>query len=362
MQTSVTELPDSRVRVEVEVPAEDVEKGVNRAARALAREMRLPGFRKGKAPPSLVIQRLGFGAGPRGGDPRLAARVVRSARCSTPGSARSATPSVEMVSTPQDEGEPLSFKFEIGVRPGGRARRVQGARGRPRRAPRSPEDIVDTRGRADPRGLRQARAGRAAGRRGRRAADRLRGLRRRQGLRGRHGRPTTCWSSARGRLIEGFEEQLTGADARRGAQGRGHLPRRLPGRAAGRQRRGLQRQGQGGAGEDPARPRRRLRLRRLRVRHAGGAARRHPRESSARRVGQRIEQDFRDRRGRRRGRQRRRVELPDELVTARADGALERMERQLAAQRDGPRRLPPDAGQNARGADRGIEARRRAAS
>ena len=62
MQTTVKELPDSRVSVEVEVPADDVERGVNRAARALAREMRLPGFRKGKAPPSLVIQRLGFGA------------------------------------------------------------------------------------------------------------------------------------------------------------------------------------------------------------------------------------------------------------------------------------------------------------
>src|ERR1044072_1950105 len=62
METNVTELPDSRVRVEVEVPPEDGERGVNRAAPARAREMRLPAFRKGKAPPSLVIQRLGFGA------------------------------------------------------------------------------------------------------------------------------------------------------------------------------------------------------------------------------------------------------------------------------------------------------------
>ncbi|HYP55763.1 MAG TPA: trigger factor family protein, partial [Solirubrobacterales bacterium] len=61
MQTTVSELPGSRARVEAEVSAEEVGKGVQRAARALAREMRLPGFRKGKAPPSLVIQRLGFG-------------------------------------------------------------------------------------------------------------------------------------------------------------------------------------------------------------------------------------------------------------------------------------------------------------
>src|ERR1700742_287000 len=61
MQTTLTELPDSRVKVEAEVPPQDVERAANRAARAMAREMRLPGFRKGKAPPALVIQRLGFG-------------------------------------------------------------------------------------------------------------------------------------------------------------------------------------------------------------------------------------------------------------------------------------------------------------
>src|SRR5919198_5349097 len=59
MKTSVTELPDSRVRVDVDVPGEDVNRGISRAARGLARDMRLPGFRKGKAPPSLIIQRVG---------------------------------------------------------------------------------------------------------------------------------------------------------------------------------------------------------------------------------------------------------------------------------------------------------------
>ena len=62
MQPTVSELPGSRVSVEVEVPAADVGRAVGRAARTLAREMRMPGFRKGKAPPSLVIQRVGFAA------------------------------------------------------------------------------------------------------------------------------------------------------------------------------------------------------------------------------------------------------------------------------------------------------------
>ena len=59
MQTTLIELPDSRARVEVEVPAEDVARATSRAARALARAMRLPGFRKGKAPRGLVMQRIG---------------------------------------------------------------------------------------------------------------------------------------------------------------------------------------------------------------------------------------------------------------------------------------------------------------
>ena len=59
MKTSVNELPESRVRVDVEVDASEVEHSLEHAAGHLADEMRLPGFRKGKVPPQLVIQRLG---------------------------------------------------------------------------------------------------------------------------------------------------------------------------------------------------------------------------------------------------------------------------------------------------------------
>src|SRR5436305_15347340 len=57
--TNVTELPESRVRVEAQVPPEEVERRVTEAARQLGRRMRIPGFRKGKVPAPLVIQRLG---------------------------------------------------------------------------------------------------------------------------------------------------------------------------------------------------------------------------------------------------------------------------------------------------------------
>src|SRR5947209_14511237 len=59
VKTSVTELPESRVRVQAQVPAEEVERRLQQAARQLGRQMRIPGFRKGKVPPMVVIRRLG---------------------------------------------------------------------------------------------------------------------------------------------------------------------------------------------------------------------------------------------------------------------------------------------------------------
>ncbi|MDX6625521.1 MAG: trigger factor [Solirubrobacterales bacterium] len=116
MNTTVKELPNSRVSVEVEVPAKDVERAASRAARAMAKEMRMPGFRKGKAPPSLVIQRLGFGPvleeAIREALPEWYERALLETGISPIGD-----PSIEMVSAPEAEGEALEFKFDVGVRP-----------------------------------------------------------------------------------------------------------------------------------------------------------------------------------------------------------------------------------------------------
>jgi trigger factor len=116
MQTTLEELPDSRVEVEAEVPPGDVERAVNRAARAMARELRLPGFRKGKAPPALVIQRIGFGAvleeAIEDAMPEWYERAVHDAAIAAIGD-----PRIEIVSRPEAEGGPLTFKFEVGVRP-----------------------------------------------------------------------------------------------------------------------------------------------------------------------------------------------------------------------------------------------------
>jgi trigger factor len=116
MKTTLKELPNSRVEVEAEVPVADVEKATSRTARAMAKEMRMPGFRAGKAPPSLVIQRLGFGPvlqeAIRDALPEWYEGALFDAGVSPIGD-----PSIEMVSTPEGDGEPLQFKFQVGVRP-----------------------------------------------------------------------------------------------------------------------------------------------------------------------------------------------------------------------------------------------------
>jgi trigger factor len=141
MDTNVTELPGSRVQVEVEVPAEDVGRGIQRAARSLAREMRLPGFRKGKAPPTLVVQRLGFGAvfeeAVRESLPEWYEEALLDSRVSPVGD-----PDIEIVSAPDHDGESLRFKFEIGVRPEAKLGDYRGLEvGRPE--PEPPEEMVE---------------------------------------------------------------------------------------------------------------------------------------------------------------------------------------------------------------------------
>jgi trigger factor len=142
MQTSLKELPDSRVSVEVEVPAADVERATSRAARAMAKEMRMPGFRQGKAPASLVIQRLGFGPvleeAIREALPEWYESALFDARVSPIGD-----PSIEMLSTPEGEDEGLTFKFEVGVRPEAKLGEYKGLEVG-RKETEVPDEVVET--------------------------------------------------------------------------------------------------------------------------------------------------------------------------------------------------------------------------
>jgi trigger factor len=59
MQTTVEGLEDNKVKLHVAVPADEFEQAINAAFRKLAREVRVPGFRPGKAPRRILEARFG---------------------------------------------------------------------------------------------------------------------------------------------------------------------------------------------------------------------------------------------------------------------------------------------------------------
>ena len=210
MKTAVTELPDSRARVEVEVPADLVGRGLQRAARALAKEMRMPGFRKGKAPPSLVIQRLGFGTvlqdAIRESLPEWYEQGLLSSGISPVGD-----PDIEIVSAPEAEGEPLEFKFEIGVRPPAKLGEYKGLEvGKAEAEPT--DEIVDREVERIREGFTKLEPVERAAADGDVLLVDFEGLRDGKAFEGGKANDYLLELGG-GQLIEGFEEQLSGAEA-----------------------------------------------------------------------------------------------------------------------------------------------------
>jgi trigger factor len=208
MQPTVSELPGSRVKVEVEVPAADVGRAVNRAARTLAREMRLPGFRKGKAPPALVIQRVGFAAVLEEAIRDALPEWYESALIGS-GIAPVGDPSIKMVSTPETEGEPLSFEFEIGVRPEAKLGEYKGLEVG-RAEPEAPAEMVEREIERIREGFTKLEPVERAAAEGDVLLVDFEGLLDGKAFEG--GKASDyLLELGGGQLIEGFEEQLTGA-------------------------------------------------------------------------------------------------------------------------------------------------------
>jgi trigger factor len=115
MKTTVTELPESRVKIDVAVEPDALAERIDRAAAQLAGEMKMPGFRKGKVPAQLVIQRIGREAvieqAVRDGLPEWYERALLESGLSTVGD-----PKLDVGDLPT-EGEELNFTIEVGVRP-----------------------------------------------------------------------------------------------------------------------------------------------------------------------------------------------------------------------------------------------------
>jgi trigger factor len=115
VKTTVTELPDSRVRLQVQVPPQELKGRLERKAHQLGRELKLPGFRRGKVPAPLVIQRIGREV--------VLEEAVRDTLSSwysdaieTAGIVPVGDPQLDLGDLPP-EGEALEFSIEIGVLP-----------------------------------------------------------------------------------------------------------------------------------------------------------------------------------------------------------------------------------------------------
>jgi trigger factor len=113
--TTVTELPESRVRVAVQVPADELEQSIERKAHELAGSLKLPGFRRGKVPAPLVIQRVGREV--------VMEDAVRDSlsgwyvdALDTAGIVPVGDPQISLGDLPARGGD-LEFSFEIGVLP-----------------------------------------------------------------------------------------------------------------------------------------------------------------------------------------------------------------------------------------------------
>ena len=140
VNTTVTELPESRVSVDVEIAADEIQRTLENQARKLGQEMKVPGFRTGKIPPAVVIQRIGrdsiLDEAVRG---RLTDWYLKAVQES--GIAPVGDPDVDLGDLPA-EGKPLTFSFEVGVRPTAKLGAYRGVEVG-RREPAADPDAVD---------------------------------------------------------------------------------------------------------------------------------------------------------------------------------------------------------------------------
>jgi len=140
VQTTVTELPDSRVRLDAQVPSAEIESRLQSTAAQLGRDMRIPGFRKGKVPGPMVIQRVGREAvleqAVRDSMPEWYEEAILRSGVSTVGD-----PKLAMEELPP-AGAPLTFSIEVATTPKAKLGKYKGLEVG-RREPDVPDDAVD---------------------------------------------------------------------------------------------------------------------------------------------------------------------------------------------------------------------------
>ncbi|KSZ59795.1 trigger factor [Rhodococcus pyridinivorans KG-16] len=114
VKSTVEQLSPTRVRINVEVPFEELQPDFDRAFKALAGQVRIPGFRPGKAPRKILEARVGRGA--------VLDQVINEAIQSRYSEAVTAN-DVKVISQPEidvtklEDNVELAFTAEVDVRP-----------------------------------------------------------------------------------------------------------------------------------------------------------------------------------------------------------------------------------------------------
>ena len=204
-----TELPNSRARIEVEVEPGEVEHAIEHAAGHLGQEMTAPGFRKGKVPAQVVIQRAGRRAvmdeALRHALPAWYEDAVMKS-----GIAPVGEPNLDLAELPE-KGGPLSFTIEVGVRPTAELGDLSGLEAGKREAEVEPGEVDEQ--------LERVREAMASLETVDRAAENgdfvvldFNGTVDGEPFEGGEARGFLLELGS-GRLLEGFEQQLVGAEA-----------------------------------------------------------------------------------------------------------------------------------------------------
>lgn len=114
MKTDVEELSPTRVKLTVEVPFEELDHAFDVTYKSLAKQVRIKGFRPGKAPARLIDRYVGRGAviseAVNHAVPELYSKAVQEKEVVALGQ-----PDVEI--TKLEDGEELAFTAEVDVRP-----------------------------------------------------------------------------------------------------------------------------------------------------------------------------------------------------------------------------------------------------
>ena len=114
MKSTVENLSPTRVRLAVEVPFDDLKPNLDKAYKAIAAQVKVPGFRPGKVPARVIDQRVGRGAvlqeAVNEALPRFYSDAAREHELQPLGQ-----PDIDI--TKLDDGASLSFTAEVDIRP-----------------------------------------------------------------------------------------------------------------------------------------------------------------------------------------------------------------------------------------------------